>query len=406
MKKIIILFLSVIILLSGCSLSDNQSNIKAETIKPAENGTFYVKSIWISYYELQNLIADTDDEFKKKIESAFKKLTDMGFNTVTVQVRPCADAFYISDYFPSSKYCFGEQGSDMPYDPLQIMCDIAEKQGLKIEAWINPYRVSQDNIIDNLCDENIAKKWYNNKRTKSYVYIDKSSIYFNPAVKDVTDLIVNGVKELVEKYNISAIHFDDYFYPTTSKEIDKTQYSNYTKKGGELSLGNWRRNNIDEMVKAVYNAVKKTKSDVRFGISPASDIDNDYSKLYADVEKWASEEGYVDYICPQIYFGFKNVYQPFMFTTKKWISITNCNLYVGLPLYKCSKADKYAAENEKERINEFVNHSDIISRQITYLSKLDEVNGFYIFSYSFLFDENCKTEVENMLSVMQNSSPD
>lgn len=404
MKKIFILILPLLILISGCSAPSQQN--KTESSKSEDDSSLYVKSVWISYYELQELISDTENEFKKNIKSAFKELCDMGFNTVTVQVRPCADAFYKSDYFPSSKYCFGKQGSDMPYDPLQIICDTAAERGLRIEAWINPYRVSQDNKIDDLCDDNIAKKWYNDKKTKTYVYIDDSAIYFNPAVSEVTDLIVNGVEEIVKNYNITAIHFDDYFYPTTDKAIDKTEYAEYTEDGGELSLANWRRNNINEMVKSVYKAVKSINKDVLFGISPASDIDNDYSKLYADVEKWAGEEGYVDYICPQIYFGFKNVYQPFMFTAKKWISITNCDLYVGLPLYKCGKADKYAAENETGRINEFVNNTDIISRQITYLSKLDEVKGFYVFSYSYLFDEKCKTEVENMLSAMQNNNQD
>lgn len=404
MKKIFIIFLPIILIISGCS--NTQTKIKADSVIREEKSSYYVKSVWISYYELQDLIADDESEFEQNIKSSFKELREMGFNTVTVQVRPCADAFYKSNYFPSSKYCFGKQGSDMPYDPLKIMCDAAADSGLRIEAWINPYRVSQDNKTDNLSDNNIAKKWYNNKSTKTYVYIDDSAIYFNPAVSDVTDLIVNGVKEIVENYNITAIHFDDYFYPTTDKAIDKIQYAQYTENGGELSLADWRRNNISEMVKAVYKAVKSINRNVLFGISPASDIDNDYSTLYADVEKWAGEEGYVDYICPQIYFGFKNVYQPFMFTTKKWISITNCDLYVGLPLYKCGKADGYAAENDKERINEFKNNSDIISRQITYLSKLDDVKGFYVFSYSCLFDEGKKAEVENMLAVMQSSSQD
>jgi uncharacterized lipoprotein YddW (UPF0748 family) len=355
---------------------------------------------------LQELIADTEKEFKNNIKNAFENLIDMGFNTVTIQVRPCADAFYKSDYFPSSKYCFGKQGSDMPYDPLQIMCDVAQSVKINIEAWINPYRVSQDNKIDELCDDNIAKLWYNNKKTKSYVYIDESAIYFNPGVDEVNDLIINGVKEIVQNYNITAIHFDDYFYPTTQKSIDKTQYSEYKEQGGKLSLSNWRRENISNMIKSVYKAIKNVNSDVLFGISPASDIDNDYSKLYADVETWVSNDGYVDYICPQIYFGFKNVYQPFMFTTKKWVSMSKCDLYVGLPLYKCGKVDEYAAENETQRINEFVDNNDIISRQINYLSKIDEVKGFYIFSYSYLFKDDCKEEVENMLSVMQNSNLD
>lgn len=343
-----------------------------------------------------------ENQFKKNIKSAFDKIKEYGFNTVCVQVRPCADAFYYSKYFPSSRYCFGEQGAELPFDPLAVICELASENELSLEAWINPYRVSQDNNISSLCESNIAKIWYENKKTKSFVYVADNGIYFNPAVDDVTSLIVNGVKEIVENYSISAIHFDDYFYPTTDKDIDKIQYK---KHKNETSLAEFRRNNVSNMVKAVYSAIKEINPSVRFGISPASNIENDYSTLYADVEKWASEDGFVDYICPQVYFGFKNVYQPFMFTVKKWSYITKCDMFVGLPLYKANKKDKYAAQNEVDRINEFKNNDNIIARQITYLSKLDKVKGFYVFSYSCLDDERCSSEVENMRAVMQSSSP-
>lgn len=408
MKKLFIPLLITVILLSGCS-APVQPQEKTEEIPPAIEEVvedLYVKGVWITYYELQKMMANDAPSFENNIRTAFETVKNMGFNTVTVQVRPCADAFYYSAYFPSSEYCFGAQGIELPYDPLSIMCSVAKSLELKIEAWINPYRVSQGSDINALCDTNIAKGWYNDKSTKSFVSVLKSGIYFNPSVPQVTELIVNGVREIVANYDVDAIHFDDYFYPTTNKKIDKKQYKQYTDSGGELSLADWRRENIDTMVSSVYSAIKEIKPAVLFGISPASNISNDYSSLYANVEKWAGSEGFVDYICPQIYFGFKNVYQPFMFTTKKWIgTVSKCKLYVGLPLYKCGRKDKYAAEEEKARINEFVNNSDIISRQITYLSKLEEVGGYYVFSYSYLFDEKCKTEVENMLSVMQNSSP-
>lgn len=112
-----------------------------------------MKSVWITYYELSALIGDKSaEEFEKAVNRAFSELYDMGFNTVTVHVRPCADAFYFSQYYPSSKYCFGQQGGDMPYDPLSILCTQAKNNNLRIEAWINPYRVSQDSNIDALCD--------------------------------------------------------------------------------------------------------------------------------------------------------------------------------------------------------------------------------------------------------------
>lgn len=414
MKKIFLLFLSFLLLLSGCSdINSIANNSKVTTVTndttPVQNSVSaedeYIRAVWLTYYEFEKLTNNNDEKtFTKKAKELVEEIKKMGFNTLTAQVRPCADAFYISKYFPSSKYCFGTQGADMPYDPLKILCTICKKENVKIEAWINPYRISQDNKIENLSDNNTAKKWYKTKRKKSYIYISEGGIYFNPAVDEVTKLIVNGVTEIVKNYDIYAIHFDDYFYPDTDKKIDKEQYDKYIAKGGTLKLAQWRRENVNKMIKSVYNAVKKENNNVQFGISPASNINNDYSELYADVEKWVSNDGYVDYICPQIYFGFKNIYQPFMFTTKKWVGITTtAKLYVGLPLYKCGLADKYASPDDKSIINEFKNNDNIISRQITYLSKIDEVKGFYIFSYSYLNDEKCKTEVENMLKAIKDT---
>lgn len=393
--------------LNGCSVPSEQPVVPTTTIEDQQpqQQKRYVKGIWFTYYELQSLIADNQADFESNVNTAFSAVKDLGFNTVTVQVRPFADAFYYSSYFPSSTYCTGIQGAQMLYDPLAIMCSIAHSLDLKIEAWINPYRVSNTKDFNTLSDNNMAKVWYSDKSTKHNVIAIKSGIYYNPASLQTVELIVNGVREIVTNYDIDAIHFDDYFYPTTNEKVDKYQYQEYISSGGDLCLADWRRGNVDLLISSVYSAIKEIKPSVEFGISPASNIKNDYSTLYADVEKWVSNDGYVDYICPQIYFGFKNVYQPFMFTTKKWIGINkNCKLYVGLPLYKCGKPDKYAAQNEEFRINEFVDNKNIISRQISYLTELNEVEGYYVFSYSSLFDEACKTEVENMKSVMQNSN--
>ena len=385
------------ILLCGCSAKE-ETSIKVN--EPKE----YVKAVWITYYELQKFTdGKGKEEFTNSINTAFKELKEMGFNTVTVHVRPSADAFYESDVFPSSRYCFGEQGSEMPYDPLQIMPESAHNNEIKIEAWINPYRVSQDGDTDSLSDNNIAKKWINEKSTN--VYVTENGIYFNPASKEVTQLIVEGVTEIVSNYDVDAIHFDDYFYPTTDTDIDEAEYKEYVNNGGNLSLSEFRRDAVSNMIKSVYNKIKGLNSEVEFGVSPSADIDKNYNELYADVEKWCSEDGYIDYICPQVYFGFKNEVMPFMQTVKRWTSISKCTLYVGLPLYKCGKEDKYASIANTESINEFKDNTDIISRQVIYLLKLTEVKGYYIFSYSCLFSEDCKEETDNLLSLMQGSSP-
>ncbi len=391
MYKKIILSLFLVFCLVGCTSSISNDNF-------ADNNTAqntYVKSVFIAYYELEGFTKNNDEkEFKKSISKAFKELSSKGFNRVTVQVRPCADAFYKSAYFPVSGYCFDYQGAPLIYDPLEIMIQCAHKYNLSIEAWINPYRVSQSNDFSSLADTNIALKWKDSEK----LIVTDTGIYFNPAYSKVTDLIVNGVKEIVSNYDIDSICFDDYFYPTKDKNIDKKAFQSYKDNGGDKSLHDFRRDNINNMIKSVYSAVKSTKSNVTFGISPASNIDYDYSTIYADVIKWSRNDGYVDYICPQIYFGFKNENQPFMQTTKLWCDNATCKLYVALPLYKSGLKDEFAGESG---INEFVKEKDIVSRQITYLSKIDKVGGYYIFSYSSLKDNE---ETSNLYSAMQNSS--
>lgn len=393
MKKVIPLILILCFAFSSCSLPQNNT-------QPVVQKNEYRKAVWIAYYELSEFTKGKSEyEFEQKINDEFSKLSSYGFNTVTAQIRPCADAFYLSEYFPSSVYFNGTQGGEMLYDPLKIMCSVAQKYKLNIEAWINPYRVSQDDDYTKLSLDNFAVK--NKKITK----VVDGKIYFNPAYDKVTDLIVKGVKEIVENYNISAIHFDDYFYPTQSKNFDKKEYKKYD---GDLSLTDWRRQNVTNMVKRVYETVKAVNKNIELGISPASNIENDKNSLYADIETWVKNR-YVDYICPQVYFGFKNVYQPFMFTVKKWVKLcenTDVDLYIGLPLYKANTKDKYAAENDKSIINEFRNNNDIIARQITYISKIDKIKGYYIFSFSQLTSENAKEEVSNMLKVMQSNSQD
>lgn len=394
MKKIFICLLVLILLFCGCAISQ-----PSDSVDPPN--AVYVRSVWISYFELERITTsnETAKDFEKEIKSAFKQVKSIGLNTVTVQVRPCADAFYKSDYFPVSKYCFGLQGSELKYDPLDIMVTVAHELGLRIEAWINPYRVSQSADINELSDGNMAKQWYESDDKKSNVYIS-DKIYFNPAAPEVTELIVNGVKEIVSNYAVDAIHFDDYFYPTTNMDIDKNEYDEYKDNGGELDLADWRRETVSNMVNSVYSAIKEINSTVLFGISPQSKIATNYNSLYADVERWSSEEGFVDYICPQIYFGFYNEVQPFASTVKNWQDLaTSCKLYVGLPLYKSGQEDEFASADQSYAINEFIENNDIISRQITYLYQLEGIEGFYIFSFSYLTDKNNESVVQEVRNI-------
>lgn len=398
MKKIFICLLTIILLFCGCSMPQ----------KAAENEKInaeYVKACWITYFELEKFTSSNDnaEAFQDEIKKSFKKLKELGINTITVQVRPCADAFYKSEYFPTSKYCFGVQGSELLYDPLEIIISTAHKMNLSVEAWINPYRVSQNNDTDELSSDNIALKWLNDESKSTNVYI-ADKIYFNPASPDVTELIVNGVKEIITNYNVDAVHFDDYFYPASDENIDDKEYNEYLDNGGDASLDDFRRECVSNMVKKVYSAIKEINSNIIFGISPQSNISSNYNKLYADVERWVTEEGFVDYICPQVYFGFHNQVQPFTKTVKNWCNITKtCRLYIGLPLYKAGSSDEFASPSKDYAINEFIDNDDIISRQISYIYQLEEIRGFNIFSFSYLMDEenqNIISEIENIRKVI------
>lgn len=380
MKKIIILIFSFAFMFAGCTYAPTETKTENKE---------YVKSVWITYYELSNLTKNNDKtSFTKNIDLMISNLKKSGFNKITVQVRPCADSFYNSNYFPTSIYFKGKG----EYDSLKIICDISSKYGIEVEAWVNPYRVSQNNDITKL-DKSFYEKY------KKYIVEVNKKLFFNPASREVRKLIVNGVNELIENYDIKAIHFDDYFYPENCGDFDKEEYINSKT---ELSLSDWRRENVNELIKQTN---EKINNRVEFGISPASNIKSNYNNLYADVECWIKNK-YIDYICPQIYFGFKNEYQPFMQTVKKWIDLCNdydVKLYIGLPLYKSGKVDEYAS-NKEELKNEFINNDDIIKRQIIYIKDLDKIKGYYIFSYSSLNDEKSKNEVSNMLEVMQDSN--
>lgn len=397
MKKIIAFFICSCLLfqlLSGCVLvpkSDSKRLEKGSTEqeeKQNDESLRFVKSVWIAYYELGEWTnaADDADTFQKNVSEIFENIQAFGFNTVTVQVRPCADAFYNSAYFPVSRYCF--EDGELHYDPLKILCDVAETQGLRIEAWINPYRVSQN-----------VNTYPVSETFEDMVYVTGNRAYLNPANPDTQELIVNGVTEIVKNYDVDAIHFDDYFYPTTDKEIDEKEYTSYQDKGGKLSLSDWRRDVVTTMIEAVKTAISKINNAVQFGISPSGNITYCRDSIYADVENWCAADT-LDYICPQLYYGFLNESLPYEETLQQWCELTTKpKLFVGLPLYKSGKEDAYASSDNEKAKEEFIDNTDILVRQAKAALNTKKVSGIYVFSYSSVFEpanEQQKQEVENL----------
>ena len=226
-----------------------------------------------------------------------------------------------------------------------------------------------------------------------------NTYYFNPANPKVESLIVKGIEEIVAKYKIKGIIFDDYFYP--SNDIDLDYYKNSKT---EKSITEYRLDIVTSLIENVNKSIKKINSKVLFGVSPEGNIDNNYNKNFADVKKWGSNSKYVDFLMPQVYYGFNNSSKPFESVIAEWsniISDQNINLYFALPFYKVGTTDLYAKDGK----NEWIDNCNIIRRQIESTRTLSNYDGFSLFRYDNLFNEekftnNSKSELEELKKIM------
>ena len=348
-----------------------------------------LRGIWISYLDFNTLLKNKSaSAFRTNIGGAFDNIAALGLNTVFVQVRPYGDALYKSQYFPWSHTITGTEGTDPGFDPLEIIIAEAHSRGLRVEAWINPYRIRNSNAPAALCSSNPAYKWL--QQGDSAVIQYKGVTSYNPASEKAQKLIADGVEEIVRGYDVDGIHFDDYFYPTTDAAFDQSSYSAYQRAGGTLGLAQWRRKNVDDLIKRVYKTIKDVNPSVQFGVSPQGNNDNNLNGQYVDVSKWLTGTGYVDYICPQIYFGYQNGTQPYAETARQWngmISSSGVKLYVGLAAYKLGAEDRWAGDGK----NEWVSTSDILSRMVQTGREQSHYGGFILFRYDSLFSAAANT---------------
>ncbi len=346
-----------------------------------------IRGVWISYLEfLDILTGKSEEEFRALFLDVVLNAKSLSLNTLFVHVRPFGDALYQSEIFPTSHLITGVGGAPLPFDPLAIMIEIAKSHNMQIHGWINPYRVM---AVDDreLADDNIVFEWYN---SKSYNILDTTTgIYLNPLSVEVTELIVAGVEELISNYPLDGIHFDDYFYPQTDSAVDERYYEYYLSNGGSYDIETLRLDRINYMVSEVYKAIKEFDPNILFGISPQGNIDNNYSMQYADVKRWISEDGYIDYICPQIYYGFENESAPFTETLKSWITkkSADVDIYVGITFHKINEVDVFAGSGDME----WVLNGDTVSKMVE-TSIENEVDGIVFYGYDYIFNPSEKTE--------------
>lgn len=379
------------------------SESASPTKSTAPSGEFC--AVWISYLDLETMLKGKDQAAAKSaINKAFDKVTALSMNAVIVQVRPFADALYESEYFPWSRVLTGTQGKDPGYDPLKLMVSSAHARDLEIHVWINPYRVLTSTNYSNLSRDHIAREW-NDEGNDYTVAVDGKGIFFNPARKQVRNLIVNGVTELVENYDIDGIHYDDYFYPTTDASFDKKAYSEYKEGGGSKSLSSWRMDNVNKLIAQTYDAVKSVDPSVKFGVSPNGNIDQNYSTLYADVKTWCKNEGYIDYIMPQLYYGFENASCPYEKTLKAWndmITVKSIKLYPGLAVYKIGTTDQWAGSGSQE----WTETTTMLRRQVATARDYSKYGGFALYRYDSFANpassvaSRVAKEIENLMSIL------
>lgn len=350
MKKLVMTILSLSLLTGTVLMHSNRSlGGQEEEMRGVWISTIYC----IDYPSVKSNAEKQKQEFIVKLEETKK----MGLNTVAVQVRPKADAFYESDINPWSEILTGVQGKNPGFDPMTFMIEETHKRGMEFHAWLNPYRITTKGTDLNVLVENHPARVH-----PEWVLSYNDALYYNPGVPEVKQHIADTVKEIVERYDVDAIQFDDYFYP-----------SNYPLNPGETRDGaqaNQRRQHINDMIEKVSQTIQNTKPSVKFGVSPSGIWKNStsdpsgsdtkgyegYYSVYADVRTWIANE-WVDYIVPQIYWETGNKLADYETLVKWWskeVQGTNVKLYIGQATYKDTVAQQIVQQlniNKKYNIN-------------------------------------------------------
>lgn len=294
----------------------------------------------------------TVDEQKAEAISMLDMLKDNNFNAAIFQIRPSADALYTSNIEPWSYFLTGQTGTaPYPnYDPLQFWIEEAHKRGLELHVWLNPYRAHHTNggAVNSLSMVN--------KLSDIVVRLKNGMYWFDPANPKTQGHVSNVVKDIVKRYDIDAIHFDDYFYPYATYNRgadfpDNATWNEYLRNGGTLSRADWRRDNVNKFVERIYKEIHAEKDYVKFGISPfgiwkpgypAGIVgSSQYDELYADAKLWLNK-GWIDYFSPQLYWPIDAQGQGFEALLNWWKSENTMNrhLWPGLNTVEIKVSDR------------------------------------------------------------------
>jgi uncharacterized lipoprotein YddW (UPF0748 family) len=321
-------------------------------------------------------------EQQNEIISILDMHRQLGMNAIILQVRPAADAFYPSELEPWSRYLTGTPGqAPSPYyDPLEFWIKECHKRGMEFHAWLNPFRVAQ-NVTEPLAGNHIAFQH------PEWVLKYGTRLYFDPGLPETREFVTTVVKDIVTRYDVDAIHFDDYFYPYPLEEDfpDTISFSVHNRGFQVENKADWRRENVDIIIKNLNDTIKATKPWVKFGISPFGvwrNIADDprgsntqagatnYDHLYADVIKW-QKNGWIDYLLPQLYWQIGHPLVDFELLSNWWKNHAyNRAMYIGHGVYK---SDSSSATKEWALPDE-------LPKQVQLLRTIAEINGSAFYS--------------------------
>jgi len=354
-----------------------------------------LRALWVS--NVLNIDMPTTEDieaYKKKAIEIFDTCKTYNINAIFFQVRTTNDAFYESKLNPYSRFLTGKEGEKPPFDVLKWMIKLSKSNDIEFHAWMNPYRVSmksnmtKEEYLETCDDLNFAKKH------KDLLVTDhRGQLILNPARKEVKHFILETIKELVENYDVDGIHFDDYFYPYGGLIDSDNDLKEFEQRENKVvTLGDFRRQQVTDVIKDVFQTLKKINTRLRFGVSPfgiwrnktqdhhGSNTDpkcsQSYDNEFADSYTWV-KEGYIDYIVPQIYWEFGHEIAPFADIADFWVETvkgTKVDLYIGHAAYRLGNEGEF--ENPYEIVN-----------QLKYVSQYEEVKGHVFFTYHTFIDE-------------------
>lgn len=391
--KLICIAVSAVMLVS-CSSSVGFVFPTLDIGTPSSEGTAIidpaseVRGVWIASVFNINYPSRSDldaQELKSELDAILDSCEKNNLNTVFFQVRPSCDALYKSELYPVSRSL--STTGELKLDPLEYLLTEGHKRNIFVHAWINPLRITT--VADS--EDSLPKSSPAVKHPEWTVKYADGKLYFNAGIPELRSFIAEGVREIVEKYDVDGVVFDDYFYPYPVAGADFDDSEEYALYGeGYATVADFRRDNVNKLIKEVYDTVKEWDPECKFGVSPAGVWQNDngtnggsdtrgfeaYSEIYCDAVAWI-KGGYIDYISPQIYWQIGSGVTPFDTVADWWNSCldgTGVELWISHGVYRYDKDDWGDVSGE------------IIS-QLEYSRKLLSYRGSMFYGYDKLRDD-------------------